>query len=181
MATPNFASSKNSDEWYTPPHIVELARHAMGSIDLDPASSEIANSTVKAQHYFTQQDNGLTKPWSGNVFLNPPYSMVSQFIDYATDQFIFGLIDNAVVVVNASTDTHWFQPLWNHTIWFPLGRIKFINADGSPSKSPSKGNAVVLLSRDPSVVEKFTNKCYTYGGAVLRRVLRGCPLTTKSQ
>lgn len=61
-----------SNEHYTPLWIVEKARLVMGSIDLDPASCELANSIVKANKFYSQQDKGLEKEWFGNVFLNPP-------------------------------------------------------------------------------------------------------------
>jgi hypothetical protein len=44
----------------------------MGVIDLDPASCEEANCTVKAQTFFSRKENGFTRAWYGRVFLNPP-------------------------------------------------------------------------------------------------------------
>ena len=61
-----------TQEHYTPAHVVELAREVLGVIDLDPASCEEANATVRAKRIFTRGDDGLTQPWSGRVFLNPP-------------------------------------------------------------------------------------------------------------
>jgi ParB family chromosome partitioning protein len=48
-------------EWYTPPEYIEAARAVRGEIDLDPASSDIAQKTVKALHYFTLDDDGLNR------------------------------------------------------------------------------------------------------------------------
>lgn len=62
----------NSNEHYTPSEIVEAARSLMGGIDLDPASCYAANETVKAGMIFDVADDGLSKPWHGRLFLNPP-------------------------------------------------------------------------------------------------------------
>src|SRR5450432_2540331 len=62
-----------SNEWYTPAKYIEAARAVMGSIDLDPASCKIANRTVKATRYCSKEENGLSKEWTGNIWLNPPY------------------------------------------------------------------------------------------------------------
>ena len=40
-------------------------------IELDPAT-EVDNPTG-AREFFTEEDDGLSREWRGNVFLNPPY------------------------------------------------------------------------------------------------------------
>lgn len=64
--------SSKSQEWYTPAPVIESARKVMGSIDLDPASSHFANQNVKADNWWTKEEDGLTRDWYGNVFCNPP-------------------------------------------------------------------------------------------------------------
>jgi ParB family chromosome partitioning protein len=59
MSTVAKTSSKTTDERYSPPWIVEGARTVMGSIDLDPASCELANTTVKANRYYSRNVDGL--------------------------------------------------------------------------------------------------------------------------
>lgn len=67
-------SAKHSSatvDHYTPVRIVDAARTALGgSIDLDPASCGFANRVVRALEYFDA--DGLSRPWTGRVFLNPP-------------------------------------------------------------------------------------------------------------
>ena len=49
-----------------------------GSIDLDPASSEVANSVVQADRFFTWKENGLNQPWKADsVYLYPPKSTLT--------------------------------------------------------------------------------------------------------
>lgn len=66
--------SKETNEQYTPVRVVEMAREVLGSIDMDPATSELANSRVQAAYIFTKEDGEETfaQQWHGNVFLNPP-------------------------------------------------------------------------------------------------------------
>jgi hypothetical protein len=45
----------------------------MGGIDLDPASSVMANKYVNAKNFYTISDDGLNdQEWYGNVYLFPP-------------------------------------------------------------------------------------------------------------
>jgi len=56
------------NEFYTPSHIIELVRASMGGIDLDPASCELANETVGARRFYDIKQDGLKRPWFGNIF-----------------------------------------------------------------------------------------------------------------
>ena len=73
----NIQHSSESVEHYSPVEVVDAARELMGGIDLDPASSELANSYIRARRFFTEEDNGLRKLWKGGrIFLNPPGGLV---------------------------------------------------------------------------------------------------------
>jgi hypothetical protein len=50
-------------EWYTPAEYVEAARACLGGIDLDPATSPLAQDTIKAARFFTCDDDGLRHDW----------------------------------------------------------------------------------------------------------------------
>lgn len=49
-----------------------------GSIDLDPASSEAANTVVDARKFYTFKENGLTQTWKAkSIYLYPPRDFLS--------------------------------------------------------------------------------------------------------
>ena len=137
-------------EWYTPEIYLEMAREVMGSIDTDPASSKIANKCVKAETFYTQSQNGLTKDWIGNVFLNPPYCMpeIDQFLNKLLAEYAKGNVKQAIVLTNNSTDTNWWQGLAGATgICFPSHRIQFIAEDGKTKSSPLRGQTFFHLGK----------------------------------
>ncbi|ENM3832850.1 hypothetical protein LH205_003236 [Vibrio cholerae] len=75
MNNANLINQSSGDtEYYTPLEWVEPARQVMGSIELDPASSHIANQTVKAERFFTIDDDGLSRPWTAQtLWMNHPF------------------------------------------------------------------------------------------------------------
>ena len=137
---PKVVHNTGNEEWFTPPEYVEAARAVLGTIDLDPASCEIANKTIKAKRYYAKDDDGLTKTWKGRIFLNPPYTTG------VIDKFVAKVVecDEAIVVVNNCTETRWFQTLASKSsaICFPSGRIKF-TPGGMTGSSPLQGQAIV--------------------------------------
>lgn len=128
------------DEWYTPPRYLELARAVMGGIDLDPFSSDAANQTVQADRYFTQRRSAFEQEWGTdlNLWANPPYSFplvercVDALIEHRTD------IRQAIILTNAVIATEWAKRLRRASSAWCLcnHRIRFLNADGSPSGAP---------------------------------------------
>jgi len=71
--------SYSENDYISPPELVATtAAFFGGSIDLDPASSESANSVVQADRFFTWRENGLNQPWKADsVFLYPPKSTLN--------------------------------------------------------------------------------------------------------
>ncbi|MCX6753685.1 MAG: DNA N-6-adenine-methyltransferase [Candidatus Nomurabacteria bacterium] len=147
------SQNSGNNEWYTPKEYVEAARSVMGSIDTDPASSLIANEIVKATQYFTEEQNGITKEWKGNVWMNPPYAqpLISQFTSAVTDKFISSEIDQAVILVNNATETKWFQKMLSVAscgVCFLKRRIKFLNIYGEPTGSPLQGQCIIYFGNN---------------------------------
>lgn len=127
-----------TDEWYTPPDML----NALGeSYDLDPCSP-CQGHWVPASRVYTKVDDGLTLPWSGFVFMNPPFGGRNGHITWLRKFLDHG---NGIAIVRAYTSSAWFHD-WAvkaDAMLFPRGKTKFIRPDGSIGKQP--GHGVVLL------------------------------------
>jgi phage N-6-adenine-methyltransferase len=142
--------NSGENEWYTPKSYIDAATKVLGKIDLDPASSDKAQETVKATTYYTKETNGLTKPWTGRVFMNPPYS--SDLIGKFTSKYVGHVkakdITAGIVLVNNATETTWFQELAqvSKMICFPSKRIRFLNLVGTVG-APLQGQALLYAGQ----------------------------------
>ena len=155
------------DEWYTPETYVFAARKVLGSIDLDPASCAIANKTVKAKKFYSQEDDGLEQDWHGNVFLNPPYKqpLVSQFVEKLIESHIAGDVNAAILLTNNSTDTKWWQLAARESTaaCFTAGRIKFYR--DREYDSPTNGQVFLFFGWG---WEAFVSEFSQYGWTTVR-------------
>jgi phage N-6-adenine-methyltransferase len=160
---PHVSENSGENEWYTPPEYIAAARKVMGGIDCDPASSEKANKTVKADAFFTQENDGLSQKWSGRVWCNPPYAqpLVSHFSDAIVKKFKSGEIDEVCILVNNATETAWFQNMaeCSSAICFPKGRVRFLDQNGNPG-APLQGQAVIYLGKN---ADDFCNAFDKFG------------------
>ncbi|MEI7538523.1 MAG: DNA N-6-adenine-methyltransferase [Comamonadaceae bacterium] len=141
-------TSQESAEWYTPAWAVGLARRALGGIDLDPASSPIANQIVGASRIFTPDDDGLSQPWSAaTVFVNPPYNGDSgAWCQKALTEYRAGRAGAVVLLVFAKLGYQWFEDLFDAcTVCFVRKRISFRRPDGSVEGEAKHGSAFIYL------------------------------------
>jgi len=138
-------SFTGDNEWYTPIKYIEAAREVMGSIDVDPASSEFAQGRIRANEFYTIETDGLKKSWVGNIWLNPPYAqpIIYHFIEKFIKEYTSERnVKQAIILTHNYTDTAWFHRAESvvSLICFTKGRVKFEKSDGTIA-APTQGSA----------------------------------------
>jgi hypothetical protein len=85
-------------DYFTPPEIVDAARVAMGSIDLDAASHWAANKVHRIADYFDVNKSAFENEWHGRVWLNPPYGQNALWFDRMIHQLDAGRVDQVCML-----------------------------------------------------------------------------------
>jgi phage N-6-adenine-methyltransferase len=161
-ARPLVARTTGNNEWYTPAYVLDAVRLALGPIDLDPASTPLANEMVRATVFYTAEQDGLTQPWWGSVFLNPPYGrgLLRPFANAVCEKYDAQEITRACVLTNGATETVWFHRLLASADAMCLlkGRVKYRRPTGARSHQPTQGQVVFYLGEDvPRFKRSFEN------------------------
>ena len=117
------AEGKTSDECYTPRELFDLLDI---EFDLDPASCPPELSAVPARRIYTVEDDGLSQPWEGRVWLNPPYSKptpwVHRFLQHG----------HGIALLPVSRNAKWMRRLWSDADGVALWSDALFNrADGT--------------------------------------------------
>jgi phage N-6-adenine-methyltransferase len=86
------------------------------------------SENAKCASYYTKEDDGLSKQWSGSCWMNPPYGRgIGLWMKKAYESSLLGA--TVVCLVPARTDTAWFHDYCiHHEVRYIRGRLKFGNA-----------------------------------------------------
>lgn len=134
--------ARSSDEWPTPPALVDRLACRFGPFDLDPASTD---GNAVCDHHYTKADNGLQQEWHGRVFLNPPYGHgLEKWINKAVREVRRNHADLVCMVLPVWSDRRWFARMIPkaHRVVFLEGRVSF----GSGSRKPRFATCVVVIA-----------------------------------
>jgi len=132
---------KTSDECYTPASLFEVLDIRF---DLDPASCPRELSAVPADMIYTVEDDGLAQPWHGRVWLNPPYSNPTPWVD----RFLHH--GHGIALLPVSAGAKWMMRLWSAADGISQWHGLFNRADGSSYSIPF---AVLLWAMGDDCVE----------------------------
>ena len=120
---------KETDERYTPKWIFDTLNV---EFDLDPCSPVGGIKDAPIKYYYTSEDDGLSKEWFGNVWVNPPFSNPRPFMERLAQH------GNGIGLVRIS-QSQWAKDLWNRCDGVILNdkRLKFDRPDGSSVGIPA--------------------------------------------
>ncbi len=123
-----------SDEWYTPKWIFDALRC---QFDMDVAAAPLGKGYVPCDCGLL---DGLTRPWAGFVWMNPPFGGRNA-IEPWLDRFF--MHRNGIALTPDRTSAPWFQK-WGKfadgLLFLP--KVKFEKPDGTVGKSPSVGTVL---------------------------------------
>ena len=91
-----------SDDYYTPAWLFE---DMAVEFDMDVAAPPGGVPWIPARRFLTMADDGLTTPWEGKVWMNPPFSAISpwahRFVEHG----------NGIALLPMSK-SQWFNLVW---------------------------------------------------------------------
>lgn len=141
--------SSKSYEWYTPPDLLKEIAAFLGDY-YDPCPEYRGRDQI---------NNGLAPIWQGSVYVNPPYG---RGVEKWIRKFTLDPVDEIILLVPARTETAWFAPLYDHTICFIRGRLKF---SGSKDNAPFPSALVYRGPRPDEFASTFAHR-----GAIVQRL-----------
>lgn len=141
-------TSNATNDWYTPPELIERARACLGGIDLDPASNDIAQRWIKATTYYTAE-TPLQAPWAGRVWLNPPFDDTPAWVGRLDYAYTRGDVTAAILLVNSAPGYVWWESLWTRRpVCMLRERVRFVQPDGTRGGQAKKGQTIAYFGQD---------------------------------
>lgn len=143
--------SVDRNSWCSPQEIADCIAAFWGAPDLDPCSND--RSIIHALTRYCLPDDGLTLPWHGRVYCNPPYSDPGPWVQRClrhAQQTTIGLPNESIACIIADPSTKWWQSaIWRKdedgetvmladAVCFPDHRVKFIPPPGAKVSSMTR-------------------------------------------
>lgn len=138
--------SSKTDKWATPQAFFDKLNKEF-DFTLDVCALP---ENAKCKNYYTPKEDGLSRPWTGNVWCNPPYGReISLWVQKAFVSASTGEANVVVMLLPARTDTKWFHEYIYEKaeIRFIKGRLKF----GDSKNSAPFPSMVVIFKKGVAV------------------------------
>lgn len=127
-------NSSVDHRWETPPELLRALSQVFPRFDLDPCAPRKSRTLVRARTHYTAEDDGLSLPWHGTVFVNPPYGRtLAAWMAKAHHEVSAGRARVVVALLPARPDTrYWHEHIAGRaTVYFLKGRLRFSESEQS--------------------------------------------------
>lgn len=117
---PAAQTKSGNDDWYTPKWIFDK----LGlTFDIDVAAPPGGIDWIPAKRFYTMADDGLSQPWDGLVWCNPPFSKLTPWVDrwiehgngilltpFGRSKWLDRIWESSAIILNLPTDLRWQKP-----------------------------------------------------------------------
>ena len=113
-------TQNGNDDWYTPKFIFDGLQL---TFNIDVAAPPGGIPWIPARRYYTMEDDGLSQPWEGLVWCNPPFSKLTPWVDrfiehgngvlltpFARSKWLDRIWNSNALVLNLPTTMRWKKP-----------------------------------------------------------------------
>lgn len=124
---------------------------AFPGFELDPCSPRKTRTRARARGHYTAEDDGLSLPWFGTVFMNPSYGRtLARWVTKAREEAESGRARTVVALLPARPDTScWHEHiLGKSAVYFLKGRLRFSGSERSAPFPP----ALAVWGADPEAI-----------------------------
>lgn len=124
-----------TNTWLTPLWLIQ----ELGKFDYDPCGFP---GHKTAETICCLPSDGLSNPWHGRVWLNPPYGKEAvRWIDRLNQH------GNGIALIFARLETKWIQPYLADGFFQLEGRLKFLKPDFSEDSNAGTGSILIPFGR----------------------------------
>jgi hypothetical protein len=138
--------SKNTDDWFTPKYLIEEFEKEFGKFDFDPCPLNSKENCL------------IDMEWKGNVFCNPPYSNVAEFLNKGILELKKGNAKQLVFLIIPRTSSKYWRDYvmkYANKIYFISYRLKF-----GDSKTAAPFPSCIVIFRDLMIKDYVP--CYSW-------------------
>jgi hypothetical protein len=154
----------DTDHWYTPPWIFD----GLGiTFDLDVSAPVEPLAWIPARQSYTIDEDGLSLPWHGTVWCNPPYSAPLAWC------YRWAKHGNGCILLRSDMSTRgpYAATQAATSLYVSPRRIEYVNGHGTAL--PNVNFSSILLGAGPIADEGIARLAAVAGGTARRLVAEG--------